>query len=102
MALHRARQAEQNGYVEGFNCRMRDEMLNETLFLSMDHARVQIAAWVEDYDVPPAGPAVITRVHRFDIRAVPPAQARRVGRFHFAGTPGALVPVFGSPGMSAV
>lgn len=34
----------QNGYVESFNGRMRDELLNETLFLSMDHARVQIAA----------------------------------------------------------
>jgi transposase InsO family protein len=40
----------QNGYVESFNGRMRDELLNETLFLSMDHARVQIAAWVEDYN----------------------------------------------------
>ena len=29
-------------------------------------------------DLPPAGPAVITRVHRFDIRVAPPAQARRV------------------------
>ncbi|AEG51290.1 hypothetical protein Sphch_3707 [Sphingobium chlorophenolicum L-1] len=58
--------------------------------------------FIYEWDLPPAGPAVITRVHRFDIRAVPPAQARRVGRFHFAGTPGALVPVFGSPGMRAV
>jgi hypothetical protein len=40
----------QNGYVESFNGRMRDELLNETLFLSLDHARVQIAAWVEDYN----------------------------------------------------
>lgn len=53
-------------------------------------------------DLPPADPAVITRVRRFDIRARPPAQARRAGRFHLAGTPGALVPAFGSPGMSAV
>jgi hypothetical protein len=37
----------QNGYVESFNGRMRDELLNETLFLSLDHARVEIAAWVE-------------------------------------------------------
>ncbi len=66
----------------------------------MSFAR-NLMTWIRD-DLPPAGPAVITRVHRFDIRAVPPAQARRVGRFHFAGTPGALVPVFGSPGMSAV
>ena len=27
---------------------MRDEPLNETLFLGIDHARVEIAAWVED------------------------------------------------------
>lgn len=41
-------------------------------------------------DLPPIGPAVITRVRRFDILARPPAQARRVGRFHLAGTPCAL------------
>ena len=40
----------QNGYVESFNGRMRDELLNETLFLSMAHARVEIATWVEDYN----------------------------------------------------
>jgi len=52
-------------------------------------------------DLPPAGPAVITRVRRFDNRAAPPAQARRVSRFHLAGTPGGLVSVFGSPRTSA-
>ena len=30
--------------------RMRDELLNETLFLSLAHAHVEIAAWVEDYN----------------------------------------------------
>ena len=40
----------QSGYVESFNGRMRDELLNETLFLSLAHARVEIAAWVEDYN----------------------------------------------------
>lgn len=40
----------QNGYAESFNGRMRDELLNETVFLSMAHARVEIAAWVEDYN----------------------------------------------------
>jgi len=38
----------QNGYVESFNGRMCDELLNEPLFLSMAHARVEIATWVED------------------------------------------------------
>jgi putative transposase len=40
----------QNGYVESFNSRMRDELLNETLFLDLDHARTVIAAWAEDYN----------------------------------------------------
>ena len=34
----------QNGYAESFNGRMRDELLNETLFMSLAHARVEIAA----------------------------------------------------------
>jgi hypothetical protein len=29
---------------------MRDELLNETLFMSLAHARVEIASWVEDYN----------------------------------------------------
>ena len=40
----------QNGYVESFNGKMRDELLNETLFFSLDHARTVIAEWVEDYN----------------------------------------------------
>ena len=33
-----------------FNGRMRDELLNATLFLSLAQARVGIAAWVEDHN----------------------------------------------------
>jgi putative transposase len=40
----------QNGFCESFNGRMRDELLNETLFLALDHAREKIAGWVEDYN----------------------------------------------------
>jgi putative transposase len=40
----------QNGFVESFNGRMRDELLNETLFRSLDHARSAIARWAEDYN----------------------------------------------------
>ena len=40
----------QNGCAESFNGRMRDELLNETLFMSLDHARVAIAAWANDYN----------------------------------------------------
>ena len=40
----------QNRYVESFNGRMRDELRNETLFISLSDARIEIAAWVEDYN----------------------------------------------------
>ena len=32
----------QNGFCESFNGRMRDELLNESLFLGLDHARTKI------------------------------------------------------------
>ena len=44
----------QNGFVESFNGRMRDELLNETLFLDLDDARAKIAAWVADYNRAPS------------------------------------------------
>jgi putative transposase len=40
----------QNAFVESFNGRMRDELLNETLFFSIAEARSKIAAWVADYN----------------------------------------------------
>jgi putative transposase len=41
----------QNGFVESFNGRMRDELLNETLFFELDDARAKIANWVADYNL---------------------------------------------------
>jgi putative transposase len=40
----------QNGYIESFNGRMRDELLNESLFIDLSHARDIIGAWVADYN----------------------------------------------------
>jgi transposase InsO family protein len=40
----------QNGFCESFNGRMRDELLNETMFKTMPHARAIIEAWVKDYN----------------------------------------------------
>lgn len=40
----------QNGYIESFNGRMRDELLNESLFVDLDHARRLIDDWVTDYN----------------------------------------------------
>jgi putative transposase len=38
----------QNGFVESFNGRMRDELLNETLFFTIDQARAILARWIDD------------------------------------------------------
>lgn len=40
----------QNGYIESFNGRMRDELLNESLFVDLDQARQLIGAWAADYN----------------------------------------------------
>ena len=40
----------QNGYIESFNGRMRDELLNENLFVDLDQARELISAGVADYN----------------------------------------------------
>lgn len=40
----------QNAFIESFNGRLRDELLNETLFGSLDHAREALADWKDDYN----------------------------------------------------
>lgn len=40
----------QNAFIESFNGRLRDELLNETLFPSLNHARAKLAAWHTDYN----------------------------------------------------
>ena len=40
----------QNAFVESFNGRLRDELLNETLFRSLAHARAVLEAWRADYN----------------------------------------------------
>jgi putative transposase len=41
---------QQNAFIESFNGRLRDELLNETLFISLDHARKTLALWRIDYN----------------------------------------------------
>lgn len=40
----------QNAFIESFNGRLRDELLNEVLFTSLPQARQALAAWKEDYN----------------------------------------------------
>ena len=40
----------QNAFIESFNGRLRDELLNETLFISLSYARSLLAEWRLDYN----------------------------------------------------
>jgi putative transposase len=40
----------QNAFIESFNGRLRDELLNETLFSSLAQARVALGCWRADYN----------------------------------------------------
>lgn len=64
----------ENGYMESFNGKMRDEVLNGEIFTTLTEAKVLIAAWCQEYNVfrphsalgyrPPAPEAVL--VHAFE------------------------------------
>jgi len=41
---------QQNGFSESFNGKLRDELLNETLFSSLADARAKLAAWRRDFN----------------------------------------------------
>jgi putative transposase len=40
----------QNGFIESFNGRLRDEKLNETLFTTLHQVRVELSQWRNDYN----------------------------------------------------
>ena len=40
----------ENGHVESFNGRFRDECLNENWFTDLDDAGIKIADWKQDYN----------------------------------------------------
>jgi putative transposase len=66
----------QNGYIESFNGKFRDECLNEHWFETLVQARAAIAAWRKDYNevrphsscrrMPPAKYAALHRQHAGD------------------------------------
>jgi putative transposase len=72
--------AQQNGYVESFNGRLRDECLNETLFASLSHARSVLRIWRDDYNH--------VRPHSGIGGLTPADAAMRVAQPHPSGHPG--------------
>ena len=62
---------QQNGVIESFNGRLRDELLNETLFRSLPHARAVLEASRRDYNQ--------ARPHSKPGWTTPAAYARSIG-----------------------
>ncbi len=61
----------ENGFIESFNGRLRDECLNVEWFRSIEDARTKLAAWRRDYNhnrphsaLDDRAPAVFARLHR--------------------------------------
>ena len=48
--LHRAGSPWENGYVESFNARLRDELLNGEIFYSLREAQIVIESWRRHYN----------------------------------------------------
>ena len=53
---------QQNAFIESFNGRLRDELLNETLFSSLAHAREVLSLWQDDYN--PFDHAAVSAISR--------------------------------------
>jgi putative transposase len=64
----------ENGFIESFNGRLRDECLNTHLFFSMEDAREKLETWRQDYNT--------CRPHG-SLANLPPAEfAQRAGQKH--------------------
>ena len=57
---------EQNAFIESFNGKLRDELLNETLFPSLRQAREALSHWRMDYNT--VGRAAALQSHAYGLR----------------------------------
>ena len=80
---------QQNAFSESFNGRLRDELLNETLFRSLSDARTKLEAWRRDYnEVRPHSSLGYDRVPGIGVAA---PVLDRVSEVDQAATPGRLM-----------
>jgi putative transposase len=76
----------QNGFIESFNGRLRDEKLNETLFTTLHQVRVELSQWRNDYNHhrPHSGLGWLTPSEF--ARTATPVQAMAMGAAYSAGS----------------
>jgi hypothetical protein len=87
--LHRSSSPWENGYIESFNSKLRDGLLNGEIFYTLKEAKIVIEAWRKHYNtirphsslgcIPPAPEVVLGRLRKpHQLR--PPPQLSRSGR----------------------
>ncbi len=85
----------QNGYIESFNGRLRDEKLNETLFTTLHQVRAELAQWRNDYNHhrPHSRLGWLTPSEFRNTRTAMPEQAMAIGAAYTKGyAPMAIAP----------
>ncbi len=83
----------QNAFIESFNGRLRDELLNETLFTSLSQARAVLAAWKNDYnDVRPHSSLGHLTPSEYADRSVPGPQRGGALRYVEGSAPRPVAP----------
>jgi putative transposase len=71
---------QQDAFTESFNGRLRDELLNETLFSSLAHAREALSFWKDDYNtIRPHSGLGISRQRLTPTAALPTRNGTRRG-----------------------
>ncbi len=73
---------QQNAFIESFNGRLHDELLNETLFTSLAHVREALAIWKDDYNAVRPHSALGNLVPAVFAKLSAPAM-QRDGTLHF-------------------
>lgn len=76
----------QNAIIESFNGKLRDELLNETIFISLDHARLALAAWKDDYNLVRPHSA-IGNIAPFEYANLKHPEKQRDGSLELPGAP---------------
>jgi putative transposase len=76
----------QNAFIESFNGKLRDELLNETIFISLDHARHALADWKDDYNLVRPHSA-IGNIAPYEFANLKHPEKQRVGSLELWGAP---------------
>ena len=83
----------ENGYIESFNARLRDELLNETLCTSLAQVRAVLAAWKDDYNnVRPHGALANLTPAEYAARSAPARQRGGALRYTTGYAPRPVAP----------